>query len=67
VNFVVQVLTAASYLCNPESDCSKLIGMFDKLCLYSVYNLASIRSLIPEKFDNHSLIILHQKRTVNGF
>jgi hypothetical protein len=57
---------AAPYLYNPESDFSKLIEMFGKLFLESVCNLARIRSIVPEKFDDHCLIIFHPKRTVNG-
>jgi hypothetical protein len=66
-NFIMQVLTAAPYLSNSELDCSKLISMFSKLCLQFGFNLAGINSFVPEKFDDHSLIILHPKRTVNGF
>jgi hypothetical protein len=32
-NFIMQVLTAAPYLGNPESYPSKLVGMFAELCL----------------------------------
>jgi hypothetical protein len=32
-----------------------------------VYTFVSIDSLVPEKFDDHSLIILHPKRTFNRF
>jgi hypothetical protein len=32
-NVAVQVLTVTPYLCNLEADCSKLMGMFGKLCL----------------------------------
>jgi hypothetical protein len=63
----MQILTAAPYLYNPELDCSKLIIMFSKLCLQSDSNLMGIGSLIPEKFDDHFLIIFHPKRMVNGF
>jgi hypothetical protein len=62
----MQVLTAAPYLCNPELDCSKLISMFNKLYLQFSYNLAGISSLVPEKFDDHSLIIVNLKHTFNG-
>jgi hypothetical protein len=66
-NFIMQVLTAALYLCNPESYRSKLIGMFAELFLESSYNLANIGSLVPEKFDDDSLIILYPRRWINGF
>jgi hypothetical protein len=61
----MQILKAALYLCNPELDCSKLITIFNKLFLQSGCNLAGIDSLIPEIFDDHSLIIVHPKRTFN--
>jgi hypothetical protein len=54
----------APYLCNPELDCLKLISMFSKLFLQSDCNLAGIDSLVPEKFDNHSLIIFDPKVTL---
>jgi hypothetical protein len=57
----------AAYLCNPELDCLKLIIIFSKLCLQSGCNLADIGSLVLEKFDDHSLIMVHPKRTFNGF
>jgi hypothetical protein len=37
------------------------------LCLQSGCNLAGIRSLVPGKFDDHSLIMVHLKRIFNGF
>jgi hypothetical protein len=40
--------------------------MFTKLFLQFGCNLASIDSFAPEKFDDHSLIILNPKQTVNG-
>jgi hypothetical protein len=63
----MQVLTAAPYLCNPELDCLKLVNMFSKLWLQSGCNLAGVGSLIPETFDDHSLIMVHHKHTFNGF
>jgi hypothetical protein len=41
--------------------------MLGKLCLQSGCSLAGIGSHIPEKFDGHSLVILHPKRTINEF
>jgi hypothetical protein len=32
-NFIMQILTAAPYLCNPELDCWKLISVFSKTVL----------------------------------
>jgi hypothetical protein len=40
--------------------------MFTKMYLKSVCNVASIGSLVPEKFDHHSLIMVHPKSTFNG-
>jgi hypothetical protein len=37
------------------------------VCLQSVCNVTSIGSLVPEEFDDHSLLILHPKRTFNEF
>jgi hypothetical protein len=56
-NFILEVLATEPYLCNPELNRSKLINMLTKLCLQSVCNVASIGSLIEDKFDNHALII----------
>jgi hypothetical protein len=39
--------------------------MFIKLCLKSVCNFVNADSLVPEKSDDHSLIILDLKRTLN--
>jgi hypothetical protein len=61
------VLTAALYLCNPELDCLKPNILIGKLCLQSDCNLAGFGSLIPEKFDDYPLIILHPKGILNGF
>jgi hypothetical protein len=66
-NFIVEVLTIEPNLCNPESNRSKFINMLIKLCLESVCNIASIGSLVPETFDDHSLMILHLKCTLNRF
>jgi hypothetical protein len=66
-NFVMQVLTAVPYLCNPELYRSKLIWMFIELCLQSGYNLASIGFLLLEKFHDDSLIIFHPRRWINDF
>jgi hypothetical protein len=63
----MQVLTTAPSLWNPELDDPKLIGVSSKLCLQSGCNLVGIGSLFPEKFDDHSLIMVHPKRTFNGF
>jgi hypothetical protein len=63
----MQALTAAPYLCHPELDSSEFVDMFNKLDLQSDCNLAGIIALVPEKFDDHSLIILHPKRIVNEF
>jgi hypothetical protein len=35
--------------------------------LQSLCNVTSIGSLVPEKFDDYSLIMLHPKRAFNGF
>jgi hypothetical protein len=43
------------------------MSMFGKLFLQSGCNLAGIGSLVPEKFDDHSLVILYLKRTCNRF
>jgi hypothetical protein len=59
--------TTEPHLCNRELNHSKLVNMFTKLCLPSVCNVASIDFLVQEKFDDHSLIKLHPKRTSNGF
>jgi hypothetical protein len=63
----VQVLTITPLLCNPELDYSKLVSIFSKLSLQSGCNLPDIGFLIPEKVDDHSLIILDPKRTGHGF
>jgi hypothetical protein len=63
----MQILTAAPYLCNPEVDRSKLTNMFSKMYLQSGCNLADIASLVPEKFDDYSLIMVYPKRIFNRF
>jgi hypothetical protein len=40
--------------------------MFSKLGLQSGCNLARIGSIVPEKFDDRSLIMVDPKRTFNG-
>jgi hypothetical protein len=66
-NFVMEVLTTESYLSNSESNCLESVGMFIKLCLKYGCNLVCVSSLVPEKSDDHFLIMLHHKRTLNGF
>jgi hypothetical protein len=60
-NFIMKVLTTAADLANLESDCSKDIILFMKLCLKCVHDLVSISSLVPENFDHHSLIVIHSE------
>jgi hypothetical protein len=66
-NFVTDVLTTESHLNNPESNSSKFVGMLSKLCLKSGGHFVGGDSLVREKSDDHSLIILHLKRTFNTF
>jgi hypothetical protein len=66
-NFVMEVLTTEPYLSNPESNRLKFVCMFTELCLKSGCNSAGFGSLVPEKSDDHSLIIIHRKRTLNEF
>jgi hypothetical protein len=63
----MEVCTTAPHLSNPESNSSDFIGSFTDLCLKSGGNFVSGYSLVPEKSDDHSLIILHDKRTLNEF
>jgi hypothetical protein len=35
-------------------------------CVTSGANLAGIDSLVPGKFDDHSLIVVHPKHNFNG-
>jgi hypothetical protein len=53
--------------CNLELNHSKFVGMFSKPCLQFVCIIKSIGSLVQEKFNDHSLIMLHPKCRVNGF
>jgi hypothetical protein len=57
VNFIMEVLTTEPYLCNPESNRSKCISMFIKLCLKSVCNFMCIDSLVPS-FQRNRMITL---------
>jgi hypothetical protein len=66
-NFVMEVLTTEPYLSNPESNYSKFVDMFIKLCLKSGCDLVGIDFFVLEKSDDHSLIILHHKWNLNGF
>jgi hypothetical protein len=66
-NFIPEVSTTEPYLDNPESDRSKCMSMFTKLCLKSVCNFIRIDSLVPEKSNARSLITPHPKLTFNGF
>jgi hypothetical protein len=61
------VLTIEPYLSNPESNNSKFVVMFTKFCLKYVWNLVGFDSFVLEKSDDHSLIMFHHKRTLNGF
>jgi hypothetical protein len=63
----MDVLTTESYLCNPESKHSQLMSMFAKPCLECVSNVASIGSLVQEKFDDYSLTMLQPKSVLNRF
>jgi hypothetical protein len=65
ITFNMKVLTPESSLCNPELSRPKFINMFTKLCLKSVCNVESIGSLVPEKSDDHSLIMLYAERPLN--
>jgi hypothetical protein len=65
--FIIAVLKTAMYFANPELDGSRCISASTKLCLKSLSNVVSIGSLIMEKSDDHSLIILHPERFVNVF
>jgi hypothetical protein len=64
-NFIRQVLTTDRCLSNSESNCSKLLSTFTRLCLKSVCNVASISSVVQKIFDDHSLIIFHLKYIPN--
>jgi hypothetical protein len=66
-NFVIEVLTTESDVSNPESNYSKFVAMFTKLCLKSGCNFVGVDSLFPDKSNNHSLIMFHDKQTLHGF
>jgi hypothetical protein len=66
-NFVMEVLTTEIYLSNPESNCSKFVGIFTRPCLKYGWYLVGFDLFVPEKSHDHSLIIFHHKRTLNGF
>jgi hypothetical protein len=55
----MEFLTTAAYPANPALDRSKCISILCKQCLKSLCNAWSIGSLIVEKSDDHSLIILY--------
>jgi hypothetical protein len=61
----MEVLTTEPGLSNPESNCSKFGHMFTKMCLKSGWNLVGDDVLVPEKSNDHSLIMLHHKQTLN--
>jgi hypothetical protein len=67
VNLIMEVLTTEGYLWNPELNSPKVIGIFTKPYLQSACKVVSIDSLVQEKCDDYSLIILHQKHTLDGF
>jgi hypothetical protein len=66
-NFVMEILTAELYLSNPESNSSKFVGIFIRMFLKYGCNLARFDSFVPEKSDDHSLIMFDPKWTLNGF
>jgi hypothetical protein len=66
VNFIIEVSTTEPCLCNPDLNRSKFRSIFTKLCLRFVYNVVIIDCLAQEKFDDHSLIILHLKHFLKG-
>jgi hypothetical protein len=57
----------AENLGNPESNRSKFVGMFIKLCLESGCNLVGVDSAVREKSNDHFLIILYHKQIFNEF
>jgi hypothetical protein len=63
----MEALTTHPRLCNWESNRSKFISMFIKLCLQSICNLASVGPLVEEKFNDCSLIMVYWKCILNGF
>jgi hypothetical protein len=63
----MDVLTTEPCLSNLESNCSKFVGMFIKLCLKSGCNLVGVDSFVPEKSNDHFLIILYHKQILNEF
>jgi hypothetical protein len=66
-NFVMEVLTTEPSLSNPESNRSEFVCLFIKLCRKSGCNLVGAGSPVPEKSDDHSLIILHDKLPLMDF
>jgi hypothetical protein len=57
-NFIMQVLTTERCFCNRESNRSKLISMFTKLCLKSVNSLSAISRASAPSFQGNLMITL---------
>jgi hypothetical protein len=59
----MEALTTEPYVSNPEANSSNFIGILIKLCLKYRSNFVGCDSFVPEKWDDHSLMIFHHTRT----
>jgi hypothetical protein len=57
---VMEVFTAALYLAHPQLNSSQGVRMLPELRTESRNDLVNIGTFGHQKFDDHSLIILHQ-------
>jgi hypothetical protein len=57
---VMEVFTAALYLAHPKLDSSQDLRTLPELRTESRNDLVSIGTFGHQKFDDHSLILLHQ-------
>jgi hypothetical protein len=65
--FVLEAFMTEPYLSNPESNCLVFVDMFTKLCLKSGCHLVGVDSAVPEKSNDHSLIILPRVQILHNF
>ena len=60
-----EVFTPSSDLPKPKLNGPKRVSLFMELCSQFVCDLVRVQSVIEEKLDDHSLLVLHQNWAVN--